>query len=234
MPELLAEFASDLAGKLTNLLGLTQGLSLQDEVNQLVKQLQTLVKILYQLLSALFWLFEQQHAAWQTVAPVASDTGQSIAAIANDQDHMWDRLVNVILPNSLQAVKDDIGHTNLGPLTKETSDNSADLAAIKKELAALEAWKTKTADPDLASYEQFDAGWVKTFAPAVTTLVTWLTTPAAFGRWAATPILAPLVKVLGGQPAAGPRNTLSLLLVNAWQSEPDDVLNGVLAWLVAG
>lgn len=182
----------------------------------------------------ILFVFGQVHGAWIYVQDDSKQIGHDFEQIQGDVSDTIDHVVNDILPASLARLRDELKQDtakqkpiDLGPIRKA-------IAALQKDMQAVDDWENSKAKPELSKLLTWQADVIKHDIPAVKELIGWLAKPGTFGKWAAPPILSPLVAELKTSANRAIRDSLALALVQSWQNDPLDIWSAIESWLVKG
>jgi hypothetical protein len=174
-----------------------------------------------------------QHDAVQNAVKDFEQVGRDLETIEGYWEANFSRLTETIIPNALQDLHTVVNETTVKPTTVEVKRQSVNLNAINKAIADLDAWRKVTVTPALSKDANFISEFTAHDAPAIKTLITWLSKPGVFVKYAAPILTGPIVATLESKTDDGLRDGLALSLVKAWSSKPDDIFTAVTEWLVA-
>lgn len=179
------------------------------------------------------WVFGQVYGSWKWSLSRAQQIGKDFETIQGANQSSMQHIVDNVLPNSLAYLNGLIFSTGIVPLRNDVRGINTKLTAIAKWQKAIDTWRTKTVDPDLAKLNTFLQQWSKTYEPAVKVLLTWLRNPGTLATYVAGPIIAPLVGQLGTDAHKPGRDALTVLMVRSWDEQTNPVWEAILQWVVS-
>ena len=227
------EFEAGL-NDILNLVGLAQGESVQAEIARLYREADSLAVFSVKSIVALYWWAAHMASATSDALGYSQQMLDENATTNADQLNTWKTFLSIKHPRDIRLIH--IHTTNRIEVTKRIIQriNSAELAKLAKEIAALETWKRKTVTPDLRKLLAFLAAWEHTYRSPVVRWVKWFKTPSEFAKWAAYPLLVQLPSTLGTKRAQRPATAIELELLKTWTRDPDAIWTAVSTWLVTG
>lgn len=226
-----SEFEAGL-GDLLNLFGVESGMSTDEALKRLTQEADSLAAFTIKCIVALFWWAAHISSATADAFGYAAQ----IQAEAADTDkynlETWRQFLLIQHPAEIRRVY--IRTTKRIQVVKRemVKQHRVDLGPIKRELAALERWKNKTADPTLKDWRSFHATWDKTYLPPLRTLTRWLHSPKTFAAYATPPLLAYLPSVVGNKRYRRSLTAIEAGLVATWVNDPQPIFDSMLKWLV--
>lgn len=225
------EFEAGLNNILT-LLGLSQNESLAQEIARLYREADSLAVFSVKSIVALYWWASHMASATSDALGYAQQMLDENTTTNRDQLDAWKTFISIKHPRDIRRVY--IHTTKQINVTKRIIQrvNAKELAALKKEIAALETWKKKTVTPDLKNLLTFLAAWQKTYKPIVSRWVAWFKTPSLFAQWAAMPLVAQLPTTLSAAAAQKSATAIEALLVKTWANDSGIIWGAVSQWLV--
>ena len=225
------EFEAGL-NDILNLVGLAQGESVQAEIARLYREADSLAVFSVKSIVALYWWAAHMASATSDALGYSQQMLDENKTINADQLNTWKTFLSVKHPRDIRLIH--IHTTNRIEVTKRIIQriNSAELAKLAKEIAALETWKRKTVTPDLRKLLAFLAAWEKTYKPAVARWVTWFGTPSGFAQWAAGPLVVQLPTTLKLRRHEKSATAIEAALVKTWLNDSNVIWGAVSQWLV--
>lgn len=164
---------------------------------------------------------------------VSHDAGDKVEAIGKYVKDITEHTYNVVIPHSLAWLDGYINSHEITPIKRRLAADESQIRFLMGWRGQIDSWRRNYVDPNLAAWVTFHK-WFNGYPLAsVNELHDWLTKPGTFGKWAAPAIAAPFVAYLGDKHNEAVRDSLTLIMVDAWQEKPDLVWDGLLEWLVA-
>lgn len=198
---------------------LGRGATLQDAVDSIV----AVDNWVGRALAAMFEYGGQEIGAVQFSAQYAKQIGHDFEEIEGRQQERWNRLFEVIMPNSLAHAVGYVYSDGIVPLRHTVSSLSDSLFQAWQNIGNLNAWRNNVAQPELNDLESFKATFMRDYLPAIEILRDWLANPSHFGEWAAPPVIGPIVAYLADDSHKQTRDNLTDILAQAWAETPDKV-----------
>lgn len=175
----------------------------------------------------------QEQGAVQFSAQYARQIGHDFEEIEGYQIERWTRLLQVILPNSINYAVGYVYSDGVIPLRHAVGGLTQSLKLAWQDISKLDNWRTLTADPELSSLVAFQDMVTKNYLPAVDVLRDWLANPAHFGNWAAPPLIGPIIVYLANPQHQGSRDNFTLVLGGAWSEVAEATWTDIENMLVA-
>lgn len=174
-----------------------------------------------------------ERGAWLFAKPQIIGGAWGLGQLAYNERQAWERLLGVIIPNSLKWLD---GHTH------QWVDPA--LGRLWHELTKFEnfqyGWDTATAnwanhwvDPNLSHWIQWFDDWHTRVETVSQTWWDWLHHPDQFGNWGAPPLIGPTIAYYSAPEHKESRDNLTQIIVDATADMPLHVESAILAWLNA-
>lgn len=227
----LIDVGQDLSDIL-NLLGLSSGQSTQQEIEELAKDADALAVFTIRAIVAIFWWISHMSSATADALGYSQQMLDEMKTTNQYQLDTWKTFLSVKHPTEIRRVY--IHTTKTVQVTKRIiqKQQAVNLAAIKKEIAALEAWKKNTVTPDLKKLMAFWHAWENQYKAPVVRWVSWFKQPKLFAQWAAMPLIAQLPITLKNASAQANATLIEAALVKTWQRDSGIIWGEVATWLV--
>lgn len=225
------EFEAGLNDIIT-LLGFQQSESMAREIARLYSEADSLAVFSVKSIVALYWWASHMASATADALGYSQQMLAENKTTNADQLNTWKTYLSIKRPRDLRRVY--IHTTRQINVTKNIIQrlNTAELAKLKAEIAALETWKKNTVTPDLRKLMLFWNAWEATYKPTVVRWVSWFKTPSLFAQWAAYPLLVQLPTTLGTARAQASATAVEAALVKTWANDSGAIWGSVLQWLV--
>lgn len=164
---------------------------------------------------------------------VSHDAGVKIEAIGRYVKDITEHTYNTVIPHSLSWLYGYIESHDLVPLRRRLGRDESMLRFLMGWRGQVDNWKNHYVNPQLAK----DAAFIKWFdgwpLQVVSRWHEWFMHPGQFGDWATPYIVVPFVKAMATKPDQKSRDALALIMVRAWQDQPELTLDAIAAWLVS-
>lgn len=214
-------------------LGLERARSVDAAIKSLYNEADKLAVTTVQfIIATIWWAFHMSDAAANAKAYSTQILDAANRASILEQE-TWSEFLLHKYPADLQAlyrqVQSDIGAQGNRARARE----SAGLAKLAKEIAALELWKRQTVTPDLNKCNRFYRTFTTHYEPPLKTLRRWLASPSTFAAWALPPLISSLPSALQAKNSRKSARLIEQALLATWANDPQQVWTLVQAWLVS-
>lgn len=230
----LGDLANSYLSVVTGILGLEQQAAVDKAIRDLYNEADALAVMTVKSVSAFLWWAGHIASAAADVNGYGGQIETALRKAGKFQTDAWNLFLTVKYPADLQSLYDTL-HGEVSDTGKKlTAAQAKGLGKLEGEIAALLHWKKVTVTPQLTLWRRFYASWRTTYLPPITTLQTWLASPAKFAQWSILPIMAAMVTTLKDRSHATLAASIESALTATWTSDPQAVLDNVLAWAVSG
>lgn len=163
---------------------------------------------------------------------VSHDAGVKVEAIGRYVKDITEHTYNTVIPHSLSWLYGYIESKDLVPIRQRLGRDESTLRFLMGWRGQLDSWKNNYADPQLAKDRAFIQWFDSWPLQVVTQWREWLAHPDQFAKWATPYIVWPVINYLAAQPDEKSRDALALIMVNAWQDQPELTFEAIATWLV--
>lgn len=160
------------------------------------------------------WLDVQQHGAWLGNEKRARQIGKDLEELAGDQDWMWHRLVEVILPHTEAYLIGYVWSKGIVPLRQQLAKVESSVRFLLGWRGQIDTWRKITVDPDLAKLLAFLRWFDQNARAPVLTLQGWLKRPGTFATWAVPILTDPITVYLATKARRSTVDRLTQLIVD--------------------
>lgn len=164
---------------------------------------------------------------------VSHDAGVKVEAIGRYVKDITEHTYTIVIPHSLAWLNGYINSREITPLKQRLARDESQIRFLLGWRGQIVAWRKSFVDPNISAWVAFHRWFNGYPLTDVNELHNWLTKPGTFGKWAAPVIAQPLTAYLAAHKDEKARDALALVMMEAWQEEPQLVWDNVLAWLVA-
>ena len=183
-------------------------------------------------IGTMWWAFHMADAAANAKEYSAQILDATNRAAILEQE-TWSEFLLRKYPADLQALYRQVQNDLAAQGKRASARESAGLAKLAKEIAALELWRRKTVTPDLTTWNKFYRTFTTNYAPPLNRLRTWLKSPSTFAEWALPPLISSLPSVLREKNSQRSARLIEQALLTTWASDPQQVWALVQTWLVS-
>lgn len=162
----------------------------------------------------------------------ATSAATQAEAVGQDVNDITRHTYTVVIPHSLSWLAGYVVTTWVDPIRKRLDTDEHQIKFLMGWRGQIDTWRHKTVDPELARWRAFDK-WFKTWPTALLNQWhEWMQHPARFGSYWAPYLVRPIVAWLGAQSHRTERDVLSLMMVDAWEDDPNLTWEAILRWVV--
>lgn len=228
MPELAPILRTIISGALQYILGLQTSSSIQSIANAL-QGLYSAIQFMAGMMADVFVNAKQGET--RSFAK-STDAGQQIAKLGSDIKEITQHTYDVVIPGSLSWLYGHVEQKDLVPIRHRLDGVETAVRLLGNWRHIIDNWRNSYVDPLLHGWQQFIHWWDQNFSVPAGMLIEWVNHPAEFGKWAAAPLIGPIIGYLSLPEHKQSRDNLSQLMVKAWSELPEDTLDDLELWLV--
>lgn len=160
-------------------------------------------------------VFSEADGLAATDVLVATDAGAQVDNLAQHLKFITEHTYKTVIPHSLAWLRGNIVQKYVTPLQHRTTKLESEVKALDKWEGQIKTWRSKTVDPTLQAYTQFQQWFDKWPLSVLNTVHDWLTHQQTFSDFATPLVARPLVNYLSDDSHHQLLDDLTLLIVNA-------------------
>lgn len=174
-----------------------------------------IAEVIRNMADALSRLFGGIRGAWQFAKPHTIGAAEAIGNTAYNQDQMWARLLDTILPHSLKWLDGALHKWAIGHFQPQINRLARSVKFLMGWRGQIDHWRKTQVDPELhklMSFRKLILGWPMDI---LKTWRDWFAHPAHFAKWAAAPLIGPTLAYYADRKHKLSRDMLTATVVDA-------------------